>query len=236
MPRYNHVRELPSGRFQGRYRDRDGETHAKTFDTAREAGAWVGEQQEALRQDTWINPQHGEELIKNWSPRWLDSRIDVRASTKARDESYVLNHVVTALGEKQLDELTQLDVRDFVAALHAKGLKPATVQKIYQLLSKIMSSAVDARLIKQSPCFNVPLPRIAREEMRHLAPAEIWHLADAMPERYRALVLIGCYGGLRTGEIAGLERRHFEDSVSPARLRVVQTLVEVRGKITINPP
>jgi integrase len=52
----------------------------------------------------------------------------------------------------------------------------------------------------------VPLPKVEREEMRFLTPAEVAALADAIAPRYRALVLVGAYGGLRIGELAGLRR------------------------------
>jgi integrase len=40
--------------------------------------------------------------------------------------------------------------------------------------------------------------------MRFLTPAEIVDLAEAIHARYRALVLVGAYGGLRIGGLAGL--------------------------------
>ena len=61
-------------------------------------------------------------------------------------------------------------------------------------------------MIARSPCRAVRLPKIEREEMRFLNPAEVARLADAIHPRYRALVLLGAYGGLRIGELAGLRR------------------------------
>jgi integrase len=164
----------------------------------------------------------------------MRSRIDVRPSTIARDDSYLRNHVLPAFGDRQLDSIDQADVREWVGELHrTKRLAPATVQKAYQLMTGLMSAAVDAKLLRSSPCYNVPLPRIEREEMRFLTPMEVWRLADTITSRYRALVLVGCYGGLRIGELAGLERQHVEHGRS--RLRVVQGLVEVHGQISIGP-
>lgn len=42
--------------------------------------------------------------------------------------------------------------------------------------------------------------------MRYLSPAEITCLAEAMPERYRALVVFDAFCGLRLSEIVGLRR------------------------------
>jgi integrase len=94
-----------------------------------------------------------------------------------------------------------------VAELSGRGLAPATVQKVYQLLGKVMGAAVDAGMIAQTPCRRVPLPKVEREEMRFLTPAEIARLADAIDQRYRALVLVAAYGGLRIGELAGPRSR-----------------------------
>lgn len=54
-------------------------------------------------------------------------------------------------------------------------------------------------------CAHVCL-KVEREEMRFLTPAEIIALADAIRPLYRTLVLVGAYGGLRIGELAGLRR------------------------------
>ena len=52
-----------------------------------------------------------------------------------------------------------------------------------------------------------------------------------MPARYKALVLVGAYGGLRWGEAAGLTRAHV--NVSRSCLLVNSTAVEIGGKITL---
>src|SRR5919197_407948 len=103
-----------------------------------------------------------------------------------------------------LAAIGQLQVRAWVAQLSAQGLAPATVVKAYQLLGKVLAAAVDAGYLAQSPCRKVPLPKIEREEIRFLTPAEIVELAEAIHGRYRALVFVGAYGRLRIGELAGL--------------------------------
>jgi hypothetical protein len=47
-------------------------------------------------------------------------------------------------------------------------MAPATVQKAYQLLGKVMGAAVDAGMVMRSPCRRVPLPKVEREEMPFL--------------------------------------------------------------------
>src|SRR4030095_2453203 len=87
-----------------------------------------------------------------------------------------------------------------------KMLHPAPAGETSQLLDKVLAAAVDAGYLAQTPCRSVPLPKIEPEEMRFLTPTEIDHLAKVIHPRYRALVVVGAYGGLRIGELAGLRR------------------------------
>jgi integrase len=130
--------------------------------------------------------------------------------------------------------IRQLEVRAWVAELSASGLAPATVVKTYQLLGKVMAAAVDAGYLAQTPCRNVPLPKIEQEEMRFLAPSEIVHLAEVIHPRYRALVFVGAYGGLRIGELAGLRRRRVD--LMRGAVTVAEIVTEVKGRLFFGPP
>jgi integrase len=59
--------------------------------------------------------------------------------------------------------------------------------------------------------------------MRFLTVAEVRRLAVAIGPAYRALILLGAYGGLRIGEMAGLRRK---------RLDLAAGMVEVAGVVT----
>jgi integrase len=89
-------------------------------------------------------------------------------------------------------------------------------------------------MIAQSPFRRVSLPKIEREEMRFLTPVEIARLADAIQPRYRALVLVGAYGGLRIGEMAGLRRERVD--LLRGTVEVAEIITEVAGKLQIGPP
>jgi integrase len=55
----------------------------------------------------------------------------------------------------------------------------------------------------------VPLPNLERVERRFLSVDEIHDLADAIDSRYRVMVLLGGYAGLRFGELAALRLSSF---------------------------
>ena len=55
-----------------------------------------------------------------------------------------------------------------------------------------------------------------------LTPDEIWALAEAMPERYRAAVVVSFLSGLRAGELFALQRKHVD--LTAGTVRVDQSL------------
>src|SRR5215217_1816725 len=126
------------------------------------------------------------------------------------------------------------DLRAWVTELSAKGLAPATVHKCYQILSKILAAAVEGGMIPRSPCRQIPLPRIERAEMRFLTVAEVRRLAVAVGPSYRALILLGAYGGLRIGEMAGLRRKRLD--LAAGVVEVAEVVTEMHGHLYLGPP
>jgi hypothetical protein len=108
------------------------------------------------------------------------------------------------------------------------------VPRACQLLGKVLGAAVDAGMIAQNPCRRVRLPRIERREMRFLTPAEVARLADSIRPGYRALVLLGAYGGLRMGEMAGLGRGRV--GMEQGMVEVVEIVTEVSGYLHLGRP
>lgn len=216
-------------RWQARYRGPDGREHAQRFDRKADAMAWLSEQENARNRGTWIDPTQGRIRFEEWAQTWWATTAAGRPSSRARDASYLRCHILPAFGHLPLAAIEPMAVRSWVAGLTAAGKAPATVAKAFQIFSKIMASAVDAKILPSSPCAKVKLPRIEREEMRFLDPAEVARLAGAIHPRYSALVRLGAFSGLRIGELAGLRPERIE----PLRRRVVVTeiVTEVQGHL-----
>jgi integrase len=70
--------------------------------------------------------------------------------------------------------------------------------------------------------------------MLFLTPAEVARLADSIRPCYRALVLLGAYGGLRIGEMAGLRRGRVD--LDQGMVEVVEIVTEVSGYLHFGPP
>ena len=142
-------------------------------------------------QRTWTDPALGRVLFRDWLGEWWATTTNLRPTTRERNETLLRRYALPHFGDVALVAISQRDVRAWVADLSGRGLAPATVQKAYQLLGKVLGAAVDAGMIAQNPCRRVPLPRIERREMRFLTPAEVARLADSIRPSRRALVLLG---------------------------------------------
>ena len=106
------------------------------------------------------------------------------------------------------------------------------MRKAVFALRQCLAAAMADNRLSLNPAENVPLPseRIEAAALPVAVGGAIgWR--RQMPERYRAMVLVGAYAGLRWGEAAGLTRRNVD--VLRSRIRVTSTAVEVRGHVTL---
>jgi len=220
--------------WEVRWYDPDRRLRGKTFRRQVDAKRFRDSVEVDKRAGTYADPALGKTLFAAWVERYQATTTDLRPSTRAQHKRLLDQHLLPRFGRRQLAAISQLDVRHFIADLSAAGLAPATVAKVYQVLAKIMGAAVDAGMIARSPCRAIRLPRIEREEMRILSPAEVARLADAIDDRYRALVLVGAYGGLRIGELAGLRRRRVD--LIRGTVEVAEIMGEVEGVVSVGPP
>lgn len=236
MPRHGKpIDQLDSGKWRARYRGPDNKQHSKSFKHYEDAEAWLDSQRVSKREGSWVDPNSEAMPYREWVAKWMvGRRVRLRASTLARDGALMDGHVLARFGDLPLREIAQHDVQEWVADLASSGLAPATVGKCYQLLSASLAKAVSASHLRQSPCQGIELPAVEREEMRFLTAGEVSTLATAMPERWRALVLVAAYGGLRIGELGALRRDRIDPLRSTVDIRV--TAGEVRGRLVTNAP
>jgi integrase len=217
-----------------RYHGPDGKTHSRQFQKKVDADRFANASEVAKHNGSWIDPGRGRILFSEWVEKWQPSQVHLRPSSRARDESYLNTHILPRFGNVPLSKIQNAEIRAWIAELSALGLAPGTVGKAKQIVSKILQAAVDDRRLPVNPADRVPLPRIEREEMRYLDPAQVSHLADTIDQRYRALVLLGAYGGLRLGEMFGL--RWGRVDLLRRRIQVAEVCVEVKGELTFGPP
>lgn len=85
----------------------------------------------------------------------------------------------------------------------------------YQLLAAMLSDAVLEGVMPASPCREVDLPKVVKPAPRWLTRHEYDRIQMALADHpqavtWQAFVALGCFCGLRPGELAGLDVEHLD--------------------------
>jgi integrase len=220
-----------------RFRAVDGKERSKQFSRRRDAEHFAHVIEIDRMQGSFVDPRLGKLTVEEWYGQWWPTVTNLRPSTRARNEIAMRTHVLPTFATVQLARVDRTSLREWVAHManpDEGGLAPATVAKNVQVFNKLMRAAVEDRLISANPLERLPLPRIEREEMRFLTPAELAKLADTIDPRYRSFVILAGYSGLRLGELLALRWAHID--VQHRQIQVSETLSAVNGQISFGPP
>ncbi|MBC3186400.1 site-specific integrase [Corynebacterium sp. zg-331] len=160
-------------RWVGRYRDRQGKEHSKTFDTQREAKAWEAEQQRAMRRGEWVDPSTHKITVSEALERWA-SRPGLRESSRAAYATVAAN--LGPIADVPLAELRRRDTDDWATML-IKGrpwrggqtVSEGTAQRWVHVVSAAVSLAVDDGLIARNP-IKAPRVKASRSVSRSQIP------------------------------------------------------------------
>lgn len=76
----------------------------------------------------------------------------IGANTMVGYRSYLTNHLYPAFGDLPIDSITVDRVQDFMLLEADNGKAKASINRIMQLLTQIMDSAVEDELIIKNPC------------------------------------------------------------------------------------
>jgi integrase len=157
-----------------------------------------------LHRGTWTVPSWAGITLAEWAKRWQATTTNLRPTTRDLYAYLLRRFLLPTLGKAALSSIDPLAVRSWLTNLRAQQLSPSTIAKAYRLLSRILGAAVEAGYLLRNPCTVKGAGQERAPEMRFATVAQVAALADAIGPRYRALVLVAAYGGLRWGELVGL--------------------------------
>jgi integrase len=195
-------------RYRVRWVDEMGKTQTKFFDRKIDADRHDANVRADLSRGQYIDPGAGKLTFGAYAERWRQRQVH-RDSTRVQVEGHLRRYILPHLGTRQLASVRPSDVQAWVQRLTTE-LEPATIEVVYARLSAIFKAAVRDRHIAASPCVDIKRPKVTPSRVEPL-PVELVHaLIDAVPPRYRALLMVGAGCGLRQGEAFGLEVEHVE--------------------------
>jgi integrase len=152
----------------------------------------------------------------------------LRPSTIKSYESYIRLHIVPALGDTTLGDLTAQDVQRFLNGCTKSGLSPRTVQYIRAILRAALGQALRWGYVERNVATLASPPRQKPKQIVTLSADEAWQLMDATrDDRLGLLFATALYTGMRQGELLGL--RWPDVDLDAGTLRVRQAVQKIDG-------
>ncbi|HTW07994.1 MAG TPA: tyrosine-type recombinase/integrase [Acidimicrobiales bacterium] len=202
---FGSVEKLPSGHYRAYFR-RDGRRHVapQTYTTVADARAWLRANAGDLAKGTWTTPAMGRLSVAQLAERWLASNPNKRENSHARDQSILVHYILPIIGPNKISRVTRATCQELVDGWSAAGLSASTVRRQAATLRALFSYAVRSDLLPRSPFLGIRLPRATLVDRPVLRPAQLEHLASALPSDQEAMMWVGVVAGLRWSEVAGL--------------------------------
>lgn len=189
-------------RWQVKYQVDGREKDGGSYENKRVADKKLIQLQASVQNGQWIDPTD-QTTVTEYARSWAAAR-PFRASTARRVEGQIRVHIEgSALGGRRLVAVRPSEVQAWAGQL-AKTHAPATVALQVTLLKSVYAAAVLDRLVAASPVVKIALPRADRPRIVPLSVGQVRELANAVPDRYSALVLTQAGLGLRLGELLAL--------------------------------
>jgi len=171
---------------------------------------------------------------------------NLRPNTQMSYERRIYQHIISTLGNIQLDKLTPADIQKFYielkqndrllrAELYGKGLSDQTIRGIHTTLHAALDKAVSEKLLFRNPADGCRLPPAKAREMQVLTPEEIQRLLiQAKEDGCYELLLLELSTGLRRGDICALQWNDL--NLRTGELRIERQVHRVKGELVLSPP
>lgn len=221
------IKRLPNGRWEASYRDPAGRERVKHHRTRSEADRWLTTVKNQLNRGDYVDPTLGRRPFAAWASDWLAGTAHVRPKTHAHYESVLRIHVLPSFADEPVNAIRPADVRRFIAERVAAGAAPGTVRSARKVLRLVLASARAEGAIRSNPCDGARVPASPKAEMVYLTAEQIELLAAAIDVRYRTLVRLAAYTGMRAGEICALRVGRVD--LRARRITIAESVTDVPG-------
>lgn len=175
------VRKLPSGRWHARLKSGRQYIAGRTFDTRRDAFAWLARERAALAGG--VDPRAGRTPVRRLVPVWLEERKDTVARKTYIADAALPRLMPTALAALQVGAVTDREVTRTLVVLTRQGLAEASVRRFRASLSSFFAWAVRERIIAANPVTGTRVPKVGEPavEMHPFSESQLEDLWTAGP-------------------------------------------------------
>jgi integrase len=129
--------------------------------------------------------------------------VDARRRRKGDDRSRI-KRWVTAFGDQDAATITPRQIERVLTELQSEGREAGTLVRHLTVLKAMLNRAKRLSLLKDNPACIVKTPKVNNVLVRYITADQESALLNALPERFRPLVLTALNTGLRQGELLRL--------------------------------
>ena len=236
---WGKLRTIGSGRIQASYVcPLDGLRYnaPHTYDNRMDAESWLADEKRLIDQGMWTPPAERAKkrarstiTVEEYAKNWLQER-DLAPGTRDLYETVARKRIYPTLGDMMVVEMTPAVVRRWWAGLDKQYA--TACRHAYSLLRSIMNTAVEDKLLSETPC-RIEMKAPHERDVEALTPAELDVVAAEVPEHYRAAVYALAWTSVRFGELIELRKKDIEDDGDVMRFRVRRGAARVGKKMVV---
>lgn len=194
----------PDGRYRARYRDRDGVQHARHFGRKTDARRWLDEVTADVVTGRYVDPGAGRVTLATFYVGWSARQLWAPGTRAAYDLAL---RTAPTVADVPLRNLRRSHIETMVKTWESDGLAPGTIRTRFSNIHSVLRAAVRDRIIATDPSDGVTLPRVRRAAQALTIPTtgQVGALLRAVDPTFRAGVALAGFGGLRLGEVCGVQ-------------------------------
>ena len=139
------------------------------------------------------------------------------SSTQDRYRGIINNYLKPQFGGLALRDISVLSVDRYLSGLRKSKLSHESMDKIRDVLSSILQSAVRYELLVKNPVegIRLPKPKLAKRSKPFVTPDQFMAMLNLIAEPYATMTYVAVYTGFRVSELVGLRWRNVHhDSIS----------------------
>lgn len=231
--------------------DPAGNRRGKRFRRLDEARAFARDVEADKARGTYVDPSRGKITVTAAWERFKEGPLrSYKETTRSGYQFHIERYVLPVIGGRRLHAVEKEEIEKLLhdleeeARTSGRRLKAGgygTREKTLRALQRFFSEMVANGRMAKNPALGVkpggtrpPAPPGEEVGGQALDTAEVRALLEATSGYWRPMVAVLATSGLRISEACGLRRRDLDLSAGTAT--VIQTIVEVNGKLVLTTP
>jgi integrase len=155
--------------------------------------------------------------FEEFTGKWLTDYANVNLQPKTLFEyKRLLGRIIPAIGHIKLIQLKPTHLTEFYNNLREDGIREdgkkgglseKTILHHHRLISSILTCALQWGFILTNPASRVKAPKLTKNEARHFNIEQteyILYLLENEPIKYKTMITLAIYSGIREGELMAL--------------------------------